>query len=72
MFVGKCVLTIATVYSKHTKNQFTMKQEKRIIKGEGDDLSPRVQQLRGILKTGQDLDYKQLLTEELTEQYYNK
>lgn len=49
-----------------------MKQEKRIIKGEGDDLSPRVQQLRGILKTGQDLDYKQLLTEELTEQYYNK
>lgn len=44
-----------------------MKQETKAIKG--DDLSPRVQQLRGILQSGQDLDYKQLLTEEPLEQY---
>lgn len=44
-----------------------MKQEKKAIKV--DDSFPKVQQLRSILQSGQDLDYKQLLTEEPLEQY---
>jgi hypothetical protein len=31
--------------------------------------SPRVQRLRGIIKTNENLDYKQRLTEELLKEY---
>lgn len=32
-------------------------------------LSPKVRKLRGILKTDSNLDYKQILTEELSKKY---
>lgn len=32
-------------------------------------LSPKVQKLRGILKTNENIDYKQILTEELSKKY---
>lgn len=32
-------------------------------------LSPKVRKLRGILKTDDNFDYKQILTEELTKKY---
>lgn len=32
-------------------------------------LSPRIQRLRGIIKTEEELDYKEILTEELSKKY---
>ena len=32
-------------------------------------LSPRVKKLKGIIKTSKDLDYKQILAEELSKKY---
>ncbi|MBD1432205.1 hypothetical protein H8B06_05155 [Sphingobacterium sp. DN00404] len=32
-------------------------------------LSPKVQKLRGIIKTDKNIDYKQILTEELAKKY---
>jgi ribosome-binding protein aMBF1 (putative translation factor) len=32
-------------------------------------LSPKVQKLRGIIKTNENIDYKQVLTEELSKKY---
>ncbi|RAV28493.1 DUF6364 family protein [Sinomicrobium soli] len=32
-------------------------------------LSPKVQKLRGIIKTGENVDYKKILTEELSKKY---
>lgn len=34
-----------------------------------EQLSPRVQRLRGILSVGKDFDYKEVLTEELSKKY---
>lgn len=36
---------------------------------EEKQLSPRVRKLRGIIKTNDNLDYKQILTEELSKKY---
>ena len=33
------------------------------------ELSPRIQRLRGIIKTKEELDYKQILQEELEKKY---
>ena len=42
-------------------------KEKRNIKP--NQLTPRVQRLRGILKVDQNFDYKKVLTEELSKKY---
>ncbi len=42
-------------------------KDKRQIKP--NQLSPRVQRLRGILKVDKDFDYKKVLTEELSKKY---
>jgi len=34
-----------------------------------NQLSPKVKKLRGILKVSDDIDYKQILTEELSKKY---
>lgn len=34
-----------------------------------NELSPRVRKLRGIIKTEEDIDYKKILTEELSKKY---
>lgn len=34
-----------------------------------NQLSPRIQRLRGIIKADSDFDYKKVLTEELSKQY---
>jgi hypothetical protein len=36
---------------------------------ENTRLSPKVQKLRGIIKANEDLDYKQILSEELEKKY---
>jgi hypothetical protein len=36
---------------------------------EGKLLSPKVRKLRGIIKVDHDMDYKQILTEELSKKY---
>lgn len=41
--------------------------DKRNIKTK--QLSPKVQKLRGIIKTDKNIDYKQILTEELAKKY---
>ena len=39
------------------------------IKLKEKELSPRVRKLRGIIKTDDNFDYKQILTEELSKKY---
>ncbi len=34
-----------------------------------NQLSPKIRKLRGIIKTEEDFDYKQILTEELSKKY---
>lgn len=38
-------------------------------KVKGKQLSPKVKKLRGIIKTEDEIDYKQILTEELSKKY---
>ena len=74
--IEKEIIEIAKKYAKEhgkslselVENYFKLiTNDRRIIKP--DDLSPRVQRLRGIIKIEEDLDYKQVLTEELLKKY---
>ncbi|MCF6268788.1 MAG: DUF6364 family protein [Melioribacteraceae bacterium] len=72
----KEVIQIAKEYAKEkgqslselVENYFKLiTVSKREVKHE--ELSPRIQRLRGIIKTDKKLDYKTILTEELTKKY---
>ncbi|MEM9920992.1 MAG: DUF6364 family protein [Bacteroidota bacterium] len=74
--IEKKVIQIAKEYAKEkgqslselVENYFKLiTKERRSI--ETDELSPRVKRLRGIIKVDEDLDYKQILTEELLKKY---
>jgi len=74
--IQKEVIKIAKEYSKEkgqslselVENYFKLiTNERRPIKP--SELSPRVKRLRGIIKADEDLDYKQILTEELLKKY---
>lgn len=70
------VIKIAKQYAKErgqslseiVENYFKFVSVKRIEIKE-KQLSPRVRRLRGIIKTDDDFDYKQILTEELLKKY---
>jgi len=74
--IEKEVIKIAKQYAKErgqslseiVENYFKFVTEKR-IKTKEKQLSPRVKRLRGIIKTDDGLDYKQILTEELLKKY---
>lgn len=74
--IEKEVIKIAKEYAKEkgqslselVENYFKLiTNDRRQIKP--NELSPRVQRLRGIIKTNENLDYKQILTEELLKKY---
>ena len=74
--IEKEVIRIAKEYAKEkgqslsdlVENYFKLiTNEKRVLKSE--ELSPRVKRLRGIIKTKSELNYKQILTEELLKKY---
>ena len=74
--IEKDVILIAKEYAKEkgqslsdlVENYFKLiTNEKRILKSE--ELSPRVKRLRGIIKTKGELNYKEILTEELLKKY---
>ena len=74
--IEKEVIEIAKDYAKEkgqslselVENYFKLiTNERRPIKS--DELSPRVKRLRGIIKADKDLDYKQILTDELLKKY---
>jgi len=74
--IEKEVIEIAKEYAKEkgqslsdlVENYFKLiTNERRVIKSK--DLSPRIKRLRGIIKTEGELDYKQILTEELLKKY---
>jgi len=54
--------------SEMVENYFKFVTVKR-IKIKEKQLSPKVRKLRGIIKIDDDLDYKQILTEELSKKY---
>ena len=74
--IEKEVIEIAKEYAKEkgqslseiVENYFKFVAVKRIKVNE-KELSPKVRKLRGIIKTNDDLDYKQILTEELSKKY---
>ncbi|MBH11532.1 MAG: hypothetical protein CMF37_01155 [Leeuwenhoekiella sp.] len=74
--IEKEVIKIAKEYAKErgqsvseiVENYFKFLSIKRIELSE-NQLSPRVKKLRGIIKSENDLDYKKLLTEELSKKY---
>ena len=74
--IQKEVIQIAKEYAKEkgqslselVENYFKLITiNRREIKPE--ELSPRIQRLRGVIKTSEKLDYKQILTEELEKKY---
>ena len=74
--IEKEVIRTAKEYAKEkgqslsdlVENYFKLiTNDKRVLKSE--ELSPRVKRLRGIIKTKEDLDYKELLAEELLRKY---
>jgi len=74
--IEKEVIQIAKKYAKEkgqslsdlVENYFKLiTNERRPLKS--DDLSPRVKRLRGIIKADKELDYQQILTEELLKKY---
>ncbi len=74
--IEKEVIEIAKAYAKEkgqslsemVENYFKLVTvNRRQIKPE--QLSPRIQRLRGIIKTSGDINHKQVLTEELTKKY---
>lgn len=74
--IEKEVIEIAKEYAKEkgqslseiVENYFKFVAVKRIKVNE-KELSPKVRKLRGVIKTNDDLDYKQILTEELSKKY---
>lgn len=70
------VIKIAKVYAKEkgqslseiVENYFKFVTMER-VKPSQKQLSPKVNKLRGVLKTEKDFDYKQVLTEELSKKY---
>lgn len=74
--IEKEVIEIAKEYAKEkgqslsemVENYFKFVTVKRISLKE-NQLSPKVRKLRGIIKTDDDLNYKQILTEELSKKY---
>ena len=74
--IEKEVIQIAKEYAKEkgqslsdlVENYFKLLiNERRPLKADG--LSPRIKRLRGIIKTDKELDYKQILSEELIKKY---
>jgi len=74
--IEKEVIQIAKKYAKEkgqslsdlVENYFKLiTNERRPIKS--DELSPRIKRLRGIIKTKKELNYKQILTEELLKKH---
>jgi catalase (peroxidase I) len=74
--IEKEVIEIAKKYAKErgqslsemVENYFKFVTTKR-IKVKEKQLSPKVKKLRGIIKADVPLDYKQILTEELSKKY---
>lgn len=74
--IEKEVIEIAKEYAKEkgqslseiVENYFKFVAVKRIKVNE-KELSPKVKKLRGIIKNNDDLDYKQILTDELSKKY---
>lgn len=74
--IEKEVIEIAKKYAKERGQSLSEMVENYFkfvttdsIKIKENQLSPRVRKLRGIIKTDENLDYKQLLTEELSKKY---
>lgn len=74
--IEKEVIQVAKEYAKEkgqslsdlVENYFKLlTNERRPFKSE--ELSPRIKRLRGIIKTDKELNYKQILTEELLKKY---
>jgi hypothetical protein len=74
--IEKEVIEIAKKYAKEkgqslselVENYFKFVTVKR-MKIKEKQLSPKVRKLRGIIKSNQTIDYKQILTEELSKKY---
>ena len=74
--IEKEVIDIAKEYAKEkgqslsemVENYFKFVVDKR-NKIKEKQLSPKVRKLRGIIKTEEELDYKQIVTEELSKKY---
>ena len=74
--IEKEVIEVAKKYAKEkgqslsdlVENYFKLITNERRSK-KPDDLSPRIKRLRGIIKIEDNLDYKQILTEELSKKY---
>jgi hypothetical protein len=74
--IEKEVIEIAKEYAKEkgqslsemVENYFKLVTVNR-SKMKEKQLSPKVRKLRGIIKTDEKLDYKQILTEELSKKY---
>ncbi len=74
--IEKEVIEIAKEYAKEkgqslsemVENYFKLVTVSR-RKIEKQQLSPRVRKLRGIIKTDEDINYKEILTEELAKKY---
>jgi len=76
LIMEKEVIDVAKEYAKEkgqslselVENYFKLiTVERRKI--EPDQLSPKVRKLKGIIKSNEDLDYKKILTEELSKKY---
>lgn len=74
--IGKEVIQTATEYAKE-RGQSLSEMVENYLKLVSVDrervspkqLTPRIQRLRGIIKTDAEFDYKQVLTEELSKKY---
>lgn len=74
--IEKEVIQIAKEYAKEkgqslselVENYFKLITSNR-REARPEQLSPRIQRLRGIIKTNEKLDYKKILTEELAKKY---
>ena len=76
LIVEEEVIHVAKEYAKEkgqslsdiVENYFKLiTKDRRTIKPE--QLSPRIQRLRGIIKTDEPIDFKKVLAEELTKKY---
>ena len=74
--IEKEVIEIAKIYAKEkgqslsdlVENYFKLiTNDRRKLKKE--ELSPRIRRLRGIIKTDDNRNYKEILSEELTKKY---